>query len=67
MSGQRPSHIDIPASGMNGTTASNQEADVEMQDTQGLPSQDEHEAIRRRAPNGPFTPLGEPGFKRESA
>lgn len=67
MSAQRPSHIDIPPSGLNGTTvsASDQDApEIEMQDVQGQGGQDEHEINRRRAPNGPFTPLADPSFKR---
>mgnify|MGYP006876502511 CR=1 FL=1 len=66
MSDQRPSHIEIPSSGMNGTTVENAKADVEMQDGGASPVRDEHEVNRRRAPNGPFTPLGDPSFKRES-
>ncbi|GHJ88469.1 hypothetical protein NliqN6_4871 [Naganishia liquefaciens] len=63
MSDQRPSHIEIPSSGMNGTTVENAKADVEMQDGGASPVRDEHEVNRRRAPNGPFTPLGDPSFK----
>lgn len=65
MSSQRPAHIEIPSSGMNGITATNSEADIDMQDGQTAPAQDDHEVNRRRAPNGPFTPLGDPSFKRK--
>jgi hypothetical protein len=67
MSAQRPSHIDIPPSGLNGTTVSALDQDapeIEMQDVQGQGGQDEHEINRRRALNGPFTPLADPSFKR---
>lgn len=70
MSAQRPSHIDIPPTGMNGTTVStdHQEApEIEMQDVQARDGMDEHESNRRGAPNGPFTPLADPSFKRKAA
>jgi hypothetical protein len=66
MSGQRPSHIDIPSAGMNGTTATTEDSEVEMQDVTGHAEQDEHEIQRRRLPDGPHTPILDPDFKRTS-
>ncbi|KAJ9106379.1 hypothetical protein QFC21_001525 [Naganishia friedmannii] len=65
MSGQRPSHIDIPSTGINGTTVSTEDAEVEMQDVagQGHDEQSEHEIVRRRLPNGPHTPVLDSDFK----
>ncbi|KAJ9124310.1 hypothetical protein QFC22_001110 [Naganishia vaughanmartiniae] len=68
MSGQRPTHIDIPSAGINGTTtATTDGAEIEMQDAtqdvQGHEGQDEHEIRRRRLPDGPHTPILDPDFK----
>lgn len=66
MSGHKPSHIDIPSAGMNGTTATTEDSEVEMQDVAGQEDRTEHEIQRRRLPDGPHTPILDPDFKRTS-
>lgn len=48
---------------MNGTTATTEDSEVEMQDVTGHAEQDEHEIQRRRLPDGPHTPILDPDFK----